>query len=910
MRRYIVAVLIAGALLAWWLARRGDDAPRVADGQESTERRTGLRTERAGVEVIELTGRVTRSNDGVGLAGATVAIAARIETAIVPPTIVVTSDRDGEWRAPVQRGSYVVSAMILGYVPAHAEREAPGRIELGLAAGGATLSGTIADSTGGPILGARVTTTRDHAEFVAITDAKGQYQLTLPDGGFWVGATHQDYVSANSFVMLAGSPATLNFTLDPGSAIDGQVIARETGQPVPDAIVELVDSLGQTESRSDSQISDRDGHFVIHHVPAGRHGLVARARGYTTATPQPLAVGVGEPLDGVRVLVDRGYTISGRVKDGGNNVAGVRVRASTRSPIPSASSRAPSADDGVFELVGLPHGRYTLEATGDVVARATPIDIEVVDHDIANITVDIARGVTVRGRIDPVVTGITYIYRTDPGSSWWSRDGMIGPNGELVFPHIPRGRYSLVADAPDGREGSTSVRVTDGDVEGVVVKLEQRAALSGRVVDERGMAVAGCFVAANFAMTTTRADGTYRFVNLQPGRIEVTAGYDDTIAAYGNGDPAHPPTVVEVAIGAEKTGVAIVIESRDRQITGRVVDADRKPVPDAIITARRRLPTDHDNSDLSVRATTQTLARPDGSFTLARLAAGIYQLEATDARGTARAVVRSIQAGQDVAITLGLLGKLRGQVTIGTRPVTSYDLACYGPTTAKRRIEAADGSYQLDGLAPGAYTCGVTSGEGTAGGRVEVKADGTRLDLALVGRATLTGTVVDIWTGKPVPGLAVASYASAIGSSVENSTTDAIGRFVVDHAISGSGFVSIDLSPRRNVALGRAKYVAAEGEHVDLGVIRVLPVPGDEPGTFGMGWSRSFVITDILPTGPAARAGLREGDQISAINGVPVSSLTPFVPYAFVADEMVTAGQTYRLDLERGEKVSVTAVPL
>jgi hypothetical protein len=186
----------------------------------------------------------------------------------MPSTIVVT-DASGAWSATaIAAGSYKVTASAVGFLPASASAlalasgERSDHVDLALASGGTTVSGTVSDIGGGPIAGARVTmrpesivdattgkplagltvlnaTASGASSFAAMnsgnrqkTDASGRFELTsqpLGDGRLMV-------LDAQTLMMPAAGGST-RFTLTAGQRLDlGTIkvteIPRSTGNTI------------------------------------------------------------------------------------------------------------------------------------------------------------------------------------------------------------------------------------------------------------------------------------------------------------------------------------------------------------------------------------------------------------------------------------------------------------------------------------------------------------------------------------------------------------------------------------------------------------------------------------------------------------------------------------------------------
>ena len=85
--------------------------------------------------------------------------------------------------------------------------------------------------------------------------------------------------------------------------------------------------------------------------------------------------------------------------------------------------------------------------------------------------------------------------------------------------------------------------------------------------------------------------------------------------------------------------------------------------------------------------------------------------------------------------------------------------------------------------------------------------------------------------------------------------------------------------------------------------IKVVPPRTGDAGTLGLSTSlegETLTISTVKPGGPAEAAGAQVGDKLVAINGQPVTALTPNLAQTLVSSGSVTIGQSYQLSLDRG----------
>jgi protocatechuate 3,4-dioxygenase beta subunit/membrane-associated protease RseP (regulator of RpoE activity) len=965
-RLAVVVVLALAVVVALvWRSRRHDDATHADATEQHATAAATHRGPRPPAAPATLSGRVTRKADGSPIAGAVVAIE-RIESQLsfgrsseAAPE-VVTTDASGMWTASkVPPGDYVIAATARGFLPgslpklAIAAGSTRGGLDLALEPGGTVVSGTVSDIGGGPIAGARVVAVEVSirvisgkiAPFLVLTGADGRYDLTLPDGAFELAASHDDYTGSHRTIQLHGKPLKIDFVLAPGGTIRGQVIARDTGKPVPGAIVSA-----DTHHRRDSDlagptVADGDGKFAVHSLPSGAIAISAAAPGYASKTPTTVELGIGEQVEGVRVLVDHALSISGRVIDkvSKHGIEGAHVGAFSIAAAAYAQAPDPTDKDGAFEIVGVKPGSYMLVVIADDEMPDIGKPVEVEQKDVTGVVIELGVGATLSGRVEPpsrATIGLAINGEVGLGNMMdMFRTAFVhaetDATGAFVMRHVPAGKFTLIAKTLEGPAGKLPITVTDADQSNLLVMLERRASISGRVIDTNGAPVADIKVIArptehapSFSVSiegsmregaTSTDDGSFKIVGLEPGKYQVKV--EDLELLFDHSDKKDPPVVVELAAGADRTGVTVTVEAKDGVIRGQVVDSEGKSVADAWVSASRQ-PTGDKAAKLpeylSFSATTPVLTGADGKFTIDHLRKGSYHVVVEGPRGASRGEQGDVKTGSTVTITLGSLGTLSGHVTMRAAPVVSYDLQCHGPAgRIDRHVDAADGAYLLEHLAPGHYACDASADGGTATGEVDVPTSAATLELQLVPWGSLTGVIVSVLTGRPVAGVGTVAFDSAgADRSINNLFTgdlpssDASGRFSIDRVANGSGELIVLSKSSMAKPLATKPYTVAQGQRVDLGTIKIIPPRTTDPGTLGMATDledHDLAVSLVQPGGPAASAGIVAGDKITAIDGTSVVDMTPAIAQQVLSSGTIGAGQSVTLTLARGATVSVTA---
>ncbi len=978
MRRIVLvglAIILAIVLIAW-KGCRGSDKRTTAESPGATQPTIGaLRgSHRNGpVQPATVSGRVTRKQDGTGIAGAMVSLTpAELMAMFIQseaPTLVAVTDANGNWTAPrVMPGAYVIAATASGYLPGEHGKLTVGSseqktgVDIALLQGGTIVRGTVSDVGGGPIADARISAMKGeipdlsgHSELVVTTNTEGKYEITVADGDFQLEASHDDYTHAEKHIEVAGKPLTIDFSLLPGGVVRGQVVSRDGNKPVPGALVRA--EGGRTGGRGDGDatgVSDENGNFTLRSLGSGTLELFALARGYATALPTIVSLGIGEQLDGVRIVVDRAYSISGMV-----------VRKGAKTPVPGITLGAfsivakafglalePSAQDGSFEIVGLKPASYLLFAVGEGSVPDLGKQVEIVDKDVEGVVVELSVGATLAGRVEPPtpgahvtvqLAGAVGITNMLEAAKLILVHGETDATGAFTLKNVPAGSFKIHAIAPEGGTGDLPLTVADTDQSGLVVKLDARATVTGKVVDTSGKQVASARVRAESlddkpmnisfgpdrtGSTSSKPDGTFKLVGLDAGKTRIhAAGEDDEYTMYARkkDDKSKASVEIELVAGKETSGITLVVEAHDGVIRGQVIAPDKKPAADSWVSAYKRFEPEGDMKNVpeqyaprASRVGRPVLTSPDGQFTIGNLRKGTYDLKVEGPRGTSHAEKTGVKTGDSVTIQLLSLGTLTGKVIVGDKPVTVYDIRCDGKDDdGERHVTDDSGAYTLERLPPGEYKCNVSGDAGTAEGKIAVPAGPATLDFALTRWATVTGIVVNVLDKKPIAGAHAVAGGDRVGAQTVNNiltgkspTTDASGRFTIDRVPVGKGRVAIMPKDGFN-PLGSRDYTTTEGARVDVGTIEVMPPREGEAGTYGLSTEikdKDLVVASVKDGGPAQAAGVQQGDTIVSINGRSVEQLTLPIAALLIASGTPEIGQTAQLRLMRAGSPITAAV--
>jgi hypothetical protein len=376
-------------------------------------------------------------------------------------------------------------------------------------------------------------------------------------------------------------------------------------------------------------------------------------------------------------------------------------------------------------------------------------------------------------------------------------------------------------------------------------------------------------------LTTTDSEGGYSFSGLTQGSYQVCAdgsqasgpspsGYG--LECYGGvawpwqgSFPVTGATDVTVTGTAPFTGVDIQLPP-ESAVTGEVTAADapaRQPLAGVTVSAYEPtlLPQSYPVASIETRS--------DGTYRLTGLATGSYYVCFAASGATTPAPPRTGYVGQcwgggsffggavtqgatEVSVTVGALtpgidvalstgGEITGKVTADATngPVDGAGVYVVpagggvfvlGPSTST----AADGSYQVTSLAPGAYdVCTAPSGQvgynsspyadecyeafpwdgntnrsDLAGATaVTVVAGSTAVaDVTVYSAGSITGTVTDS-SGNPLPGVEADVFTPGGATSAGGATTDASGEYTVSGLAAGTYWVCFDATGAKGASL-------------------------------------------------------------------------------------------------------------
>lgn len=904
------AALVLGLLLVFLLGGRGRgpqlQADATAPDETAQQAATPSADEPSRPSRASVAGQV-RSTDGEAIADALVTLV-RLdgengEDGAEPQT--TRSDADGSWSlAGLDAGVYAASATAPGFLAAvvpslklAAGRELEG-VELRLAPGGVTLSGTVADKTGGVVEGALIRVTpqsgflrlRERDSYFTQSDEQGHYALQVPSERARVQASHPDYTAEAVVLEIGTADRSHDFALIPTAVLEGVVVRESDGSPVAEAEVvwarerNMMMPDGGSVSiveRGGRVRADADGRFRISGLPPGLVVLTARASMLASADPLQVPVGIAERVTDIELRVAAASDVEGRViaVGDGQGIADAQVEVMSRGG-PGATTQTDA--DGHFRVLGVLPGEYGIMASAEGWMQPDgPPTRVTVGGQPASVVLELERGRMIRGRVEPALAAEVAI-ELEPesmqmGGGTFMLSGLgsaqsIAETGVFEIGPVEPGHYTLEARAIDGRGGTVEVEVGPDGAEDVVISLEQRAILAGRVEDFTGKLLDDVSVRARkrnpgrslsvvlngqeltALSSPTSTEGRFEIAGLAAGdwTIDVVDAQGDPLAL-----DVGPRLELELA-AAEQRELVLRVEPRDGTIRGVVRDADSQPVTDAWVSAAfvpdkapERAEPDEPGAHAEVRMVMITddgsgtprtlppvLTDEQGRFAFTKLRRGEYTLTAELDGGTHKARLDGVRPDADVTLELAPLGSIEGTVTINGESIDCL-ARIIGPTQRNARVR--DGKFEVERLDPGRYTIEASTAGGAGSQSVEVEAGATAsVALVLERLSEIKGKIIDE-SGQPLAGVEILIGAGE-GGRVEISREDGDpqiftaedGSFVA-HAAAG-GRVLLAQQPGTPMPIVIHPFAVSPGQDVDLGELRkkelkgmmMMGGPGDE----------------------------------------------------------------------------------
>jgi carboxypeptidase family protein len=694
----------------------------------------------------------------------------------------------------------------------------------------------------------------------ARTGPKGTFRLSglAPGEAYRLSASRDGFVPSRlplAAPQRGAAAPSLRIVLESGRAATGRVVDR-AGKPVADAEVRLL-PVGSDDPRSAREatlraVTGASGTFRIDRLAGGPFNLRARARGFAPTLVRRVDLPPGNgSVDLGTLVLERGLTLEGRVVDtAGNPIGGATVQVTPSTGLAvwdlPLDGEAPgwetvSGRDGAFSFAGLAPGGETLRASRQGFAARTLPGIGVPSAEPVLVRLDPAARIsgTVKDDSGEPVAGANVLLSevssaAGDGAPPQDRTRPVGAavsdaEGRFAAADLPPGRFSLLAAAPGFL--SATLKGLDlpdgGEIAGVEVVLPRGATVQGTVSTPDGTPAAGAKVIAidgggaaaqtlvGRPETIADGDGHYQLGGVSEGPHTILAEHPDF-------RPARRP--LQVQPGSNTLDLRL---ERGAEISGRIASREG-PVAGADV---RLLPQSSGAADA---LPPPQLSGPDGAFRFPQVGDGRYRLLVEKPRYSMASPDQEIRiagapvTGLEVRLESG--GAIAGRITgLDFQSLARVQVVATSPALPGQAGQIGyDGTYRIEGLAPGEWTVVATLPESgrRAGGRVplgEGQAEAS-LDLEFASGFVLSGRVER--HGAPVPGALILVQGADGGGG--DTVTGSDGGFRVEGLRPGAYDLTA-LQPRSGLRVDQRLQVDGDREVVLALPEAPAPAPRGSP---------------------------------------------------------------------------------
>jgi hypothetical protein len=574
--------------------------------------------------------------------------------------------------------------------------------------------------------------------------------------------------------------------------------------------------------------------------------------------------------------------------------------------------------------------------------------VEIGGADVEGLVWTVRAGLSIRGRVvdreDRPVRAAVYAAPISGGMRAPGGVAQTEDDGRFVLKGLLPGKHRVMAHAQDHvPPDPVEVELADERAPEVTIVVDSGGTIEGSVTDEDQRPVAGADIMVMGQgpgmfgpPVKSLADGSFVLKGLAPGECRVWAapGGSSMMPPPGPIGEGLPGVAVTVKAGATAR-VRLVVERQGGEISGRVVDESGKPVTDAFIDADREpegagAPSAPPRPPWGAWSNTPVLTDPEGEFVIGKLSQGTYTVHAYR-RGGGSAFVEHVKVGGTVTLTIRQTGTISGTLSApGGAPPDQFTIRVVSPAAAFFRSESfvfSGGAFTISDLPEGKFEVSADAREGTATAEVALAQGEHRsgVVLTLAARVAVKGEVVSLEDGSPMAGVSVRAFPhGGMGPPApmqEDNVTDPAGHFEIAHVPAGPIMIiampADPMTSEHDVAAVPVEVAA--GAVTDVGKIFMAKrrLPRDElPGDLGFSLKelpdpqltgRTCEVATVVPSGPAAAAGLRVGDVIVSVDGYDI---TGKLSYLYGPLATVPEGTTVTLGLARGASVAIVAAKM
>ena len=421
---------------------------------------------------------------------------------------------------------------------------------------------------------------------------------------------------------------------------------------------------------------------------------------------------------------------------------------------------------GRYDIAFLPtctrHGNYAPQLWKAAASLGAATAVHVTNgHTVTGVDASLGAGAQAAGRVrtdakspHPSLGGICLFAVGTNGQRLFEAYTLTRADGSFTLGSLATGTYHLFVNPDCGRSAAwlpaskpVTVKVRNGKItRGVTTWVQLGGAITGVVKDSGGNPLSRICVDAESSHygsgTATMANGSYRITGLRAGRYQVVAS-----PGCGNKGPYATvvlPNPVAVRAGRVTAHVNLVLPL-DGSVSGVVKDAHGNPLGGICVVAQ--------GSGFGFGF---TKTKPDGSYTMKKVAPGNYQVQFVPGgvfsncgnNGNYLPVTDSATVSSQATTTLDAVlpagGTISGSVTGPHGQPLSGACVFSSSQYGGQAVTKADGSYRLDQLFSGSYYVGFQGGCGNQG---SVAPQAFQGDPTFYGPASIAVTQGSVTTG-------------------------------------------------------------------------------------------------------------------------------------------------------------------
>ncbi len=442
------------------------------------------------------------------------------------------------------------------------------------------------------------------------------------------------------------------------ASLEGVITNSVTGEPVLRAHV----SLRGVQKRFGA-LTTAEGKFSITAIDPGRYSLMVEKPGFLPPSPRDapdLNLQPGDTKSDLKFALMPAGSITGRVLNaGGEPMENIRVAVDRGS-----LSEGTTDDNGKFRIGGLSPGRYRVRALPQTMAippeirtdgttevhysptyypaallskSASRVDARA-GSETAGVDIRLLRTPIVRvsGTVAGLPAGAQNAYIEVVRRHGTMNGGPVKANGTFEMWKLDPGAYTIDAvwDRPDGTHMQSSpaeIEVADSNIDHIVLNMIPPMAFSGHVTfeDERARPQPGplrlAFEAGGMLSKTIDMDAgdSFRVTGLAPARYRVVPqGGPIFVKSMQLGPTQIDGAVLDLRNGAAGSSLELVLSSAMAAIDGTVRD-DNGPAAHAVVVVMPEVPG-------TGWASRFVEAKPDGTYHFSGIPPGKYKIAALD----------------------------------------------------------------------------------------------------------------------------------------------------------------------------------------------------------------------------------------------------------------------------------------